>query len=311
MTDPIKSLVADPRSLAGVRSQSQSQDLAGLKAAARQFESLLTKMMLKSMREANKTVGDDLFGSSQQDMYQDMFDDQLALQMAGGRGLGLADLLVQQLSRSALSAPASSENPAATLSPNVAPTRAPRASSEPTAKQDFVRSMLPLAREAGQQLGVDPLALVAQAALETGWGKAVPETSAGDSSFNLFGIKAGASWSGGSVNVPTLEFDAGLPVRKVERFRSYESAAASFQDYAGMIRKSPRYAAAVGTGSDVAAFASALQQGGYATDPNYAQKVSAVASEVRSIAAAGAFESADPFKSAGNGPLQRLEGKSS
>jgi flagellar protein FlgJ len=121
----------------------------------------------------------------------------------------------------------------------------------------------------------------------------------------LFGIKAGASWNGAAVSVPTLEFESGLPVRKVERFRSYESAAASFRDYAGMLSRSPRYAAAVGTGGDVTAFASALQQGGYATDPNYAHKVTALASEVRSIAAAGAFKSSTAM------PLQSLERKSS
>jgi flagellar protein FlgJ len=235
-----------------------------------------------------------------------MFDDQLALQLAGGRGLGLADLLVQQLSRSTLAAPPRNENlrsanPAAALSPNPAPTRAPRTSLEPTTKQDFVRNLLPLARAAGQQLGVDPTALVAQAALETGWGRAMPATLAGASSFNLFGIKAGSSWNGAAVQVPTLEFEAGLPVRTVARFRSYESAAASLQDYAGMLRRSPRYAAAAGTGSDVTAFATALQRGGYATDPDYAQKVTALASEVRSIAGAGAFKSADGV------PLQGLE----
>jgi flagellar protein FlgJ len=311
MADPIKSLVSDPRSLTGVRSQAQSQDLGALKETARQFESLLTKMMLKSMREANQSFGAELFGSSQQDLYQDMFDDQLALRLAGGRGLGLADLLVQQLSRSTLAAPPRnenlrSENPAAALSPNFPPTHAAATSSAPAnLKQDFVRNLLPLAREAAQQLGVDPASLVAQAALETGWGRAVPATPAGVSSFNLFGIKAGASWNGAAVNAPTLEFEAGLPVRTVARFRSYESAAASFQDYAGLLRRSPRYAAAADTGSDVTAFAAALQRGGYATDPDYAQKVTAVASEVRSIAGAGAF------KSKGGVPLQSLERKSS
>lgn len=296
MTDAIKSLVADPGSLAAVRKQARSQDLAALEQTARQFESLLTKMMLKSMREANQTFGADLFGSSQQDLYQDMFDDQLSLQLAGGRGLGLADLLVQQLSRSTLATAAHRSDPAAALSPNPAPTRAPRTDPHaqpagvPTAKQDFVRSLLPLAREAGQRLGVDPAALVAQAALETGWGRAVP-SAAGSSSCNLFGIKAGASWNGASVDVSTREFEAGVPVRKVERFRAYASAAASFQDYAAMLGKSPRYAAAVGTGSDVTAFASALQQGGYATDPDYAQKLTAVAAEVRSIAGGGRFKS--------------------
>jgi flagellar protein FlgJ len=83
------------------------------------------------------------------------------------------------------------------------------------------------------------------------------------------------------VNVPTLEFEAGIPVRKVERFRAYDSLADSFRDYAALIRDSSRYANARGAGDDVEAFATALQQGGYATDPHYAQKIAAVASEVR------------------------------
>ena len=308
MTTPIKSmLVADPSSLTQLRRDAATPDAKALKDTAKQFESLLTKMMLKSMRDANKGFGNDLFGSEQQDLYQDMFDNQLSLQLSNGRGLGLSDLLAQQLSRSSL---------AAGVKPAAAPAAAPSAmttavqqtsavvAKPPTSKADFVRSMLPLARQAGQQLGVDPHALVAQAALETGWGKSVPSTTNGQSSFNLFGIKAGASWSGAAVNVPTLEFEDGVAVRKVERFRSYESPAASFNDYAGLIRNNPRYADAVGNGENVAAFAEALQQGGYATDPAYAEKMTAVAQEVRGIAAR------ETLKSSHEQPLHRMERKS-
>jgi flagellar protein FlgJ len=140
---------------------------------------------------------------------------------------------------------------------------------------------MPHAEKAARALGVDPHALLAQAALETGWGKSVPCNADGQCSFNLFGIKASGQWSGATVNVPTLEFEEGVAVRKVERFRSYESAGDSFMDYARLIASSPRYENAVGAGSDVATFASALQQGGYATDPDYARKVVALAKEVR------------------------------
>ena len=125
--------------------------------------------------------------------------------------------------------------------------------------------------------------MLAQAALETGWGKSVPCNAAGDCSYNLFGIKAGSSWPGATVNVPTLEFEDGVAVRKVDRFRAYESPADSFKDYARLIRNNPRYEAALNAGADVAGFASALQQGGYATDPNYANKITAVAREVQSM----------------------------
>ena len=149
--------------------------------------------------------------------------------------------------------------------------------------------MWPHAQKAAQEIGVDPHALLAQAALETGWGKSVPSNNAGDSSFNLFGIKASGQWSGATVNVPTLEFESGVAVRKVERFRSYDSAAQSFQDYAGLIRDNARYEKALGTGTDVAAFAAALQEGGYATDPQYANKIIAVADQVRGLTRTSAF----------------------
>ncbi len=327
MSFPIKpTTAADITALTKVQSQDPSQEITRLKETAKQFESLFTKMVLKSMRDANKGFGESLFGSSQQDMYQDMFDGQLSQQLAGGRGLGLADLLVQQLARSGLvqtpgQAPAQISTQTSTQPSTqpfsqaisrqsgtavaVNPAIKQAASGPSGTKEDFVRSMLPLARQAGSALGVDPHALVAQAALETGWGKSVPATSNGSSSFNLFGIKAGSSWSGASVKVPTLEFDAGTAVRKVESFRSYDSAAASFNDFAGLIGNSPRYADAIGKGGDVAAFASALQQGGYATDPDYAKKVAAVASEVRSVASGGGGS----LKSEQARPLQRMERK--
>jgi flagellar protein FlgJ len=152
-----------------------------------------------------------------------------------------------------------------------------------TSKADFVRTMWPHAEQAARELGIDPHALVAQAALETGWGRSVPSDAAGGSSFNLFGIKAGANWAGATVNVPTIEFEEGVAVRRVERFRSYSSPADSFRDYAALIGNNPRYENAVGSGGDVANFATALQQGGYATDPEYARKVVAVADQVREL----------------------------
>lgn len=163
--------------------------------------------------------------------------------------------------------------------------------------------MLPHAQQAARELGVDPHALLAQAALETGWGKSVPCGAAGECSFNLFGIKAGSEWSGATVNVPTLEFEEGIPVRKVERFRAYESAADSFRDYAKLIRNNPRYENALDSGSDVASFASALQQGGYATDPAYARKIVAVANQLRQAMNVNQFKLTDamPIYKSGGG----------
>jgi peptidoglycan hydrolase FlgJ len=280
------SFFADFQGLAALKNDAKGQAPAALEEAARQFEALFTQMLLKSMREANKSFGEDsLFGSDQADMYQDMFDDQMALQMSKGRGLGLADMLVRQLAGSAsageASAPAPSE-PSAIRHPLSA------------SKDDFIRNLRPHAEQAARELGVDADALLAQAALETGWGRSVPCNAQGDCSFNLFGIKAGSRWSGATVNVPTLEFESGIPVRKVERFRAYDSPADSFRDYAALIRDSSRYANARGTGENVEAFAAALQQGGYATDPNYAQKIAAVASEVRARSDVLKFAAAMP-----------------
>jgi flagellar protein FlgJ len=283
---------ADFQGIAALKNDAKAQAPTALKEAARQFESLFTQMLLKSMREANKSFGEDsLFGSDQADLYQDMFDDQIAMQLSKGKGLGLADMLVRQLQgglqgteKSSASAPS---EPSAIRHPLSA------------SKEDFLRQLRPHAERAARELGVDPNALLAQAALETGWGRSVPCNAQGECSFNLFGIKAGSQWSGATVNVPTLEFEAGIPVRKVERFRAYDSPADSFRDYAALIRDSSRYANARGAGDDVEAFATALQQGGYATDPHYAQKIAAVASEVR--ARSDALE-ADALKFAAAAP---------
>ncbi len=278
MSAPPVTFFADPKAFGALKSDAKAQDPAALKQVARQFESLFTQMLLKSMREANKTFGDSLFGSDQADFYQDMFDSQLAVHLSQGRGLGLADMLVRQLAGAGQSATAD----AASSPPTASATPEPIA----TSKTGFIRTMWPHAQKAAQELGVDPHALLAQAALETGWGKAVPCNAAGECSFNLFGIKAGSQWSGATVNVPTLEFEQGVAVRKMERFRSYDSPADSFSDYARLIRNNPRYQDALGAGANIASFASALQQGGYATDPDYARKLVAVANELRQVSTA-------------------------
>lgn len=291
MTAPINnSFYADPKGLNALRSDAKAQTPDALKETARQFESLFTNMLLKSMREATKSTGDSMFDSEQTEFYQGMFDDQMAVHLSQGRGLGLADMLVRQLSQSrmnnagdGLGATGLGQNSDSGINAVLPTPHAPGPTPIASSKEDFVRTMWPLAQKAASALGVDPHALLAQAALETGWGKSVPAGTTGDSSYNLFGIKAGGQWAGATTNVPTLEFESGVAVRKVDRFRSYDSAEQSFNDYAGLIGNNPRYEKAVGTGTDVAAFAAALQEGGYATDPQYAQKIVAVTDQVRSI----------------------------
>ncbi len=300
MTDAINNATfyADPQALASLKRDAKAQDPAALKEAAKQFESLFTQMLLKSMREANKSFGDSMFGSEQADFYQSMFDDQMAVHLSKGEGLGLADMLIRQLSvggaapevnggqRTVDGESQSASGAIGSYPPPVAGAGQGGGTHAPltTSKADFVRSMLPHAEQAARELGVDPHALLAQAALETGWGKSVPCNANGECSYNFFGIKATGRWSGESVSVPTIEFEDGLPVRKAERFRAYASPTESFRDYAALIRNNPRYEDALGAGSNVATFASALQEGGYATDPNYARKIVAVAREVREVA---------------------------
>ena len=265
---------------AGVR----GNDAAAVRQVAQQFESLFARMMIKSMRAA---VGKDpIFGSDQAQTYQGMYDDQLSLELTRGKGLGLADMLVRQLQksaavsggaaagRSAAPAPAGTAVPAAAAAPATAPASAAQRAS-------FISRVWPQAEQAAQQLGVHPLGLVAQAALESNWGQSVPRSVSGASSNNLFGIKAGSGWSGPAVNAATQEFSGGAAQTVSAAFRSYASPADSFQDYVALLRGNPRFSAALGSGS-VPSFAGALQQAGYATDPDYAHKVTAVAGQVAS-----------------------------
>jgi len=237
-------------------------------------------------------MGDPMFGSDQGDMYQDMADDQLAVQLSEGRGLGLADMLIRQLSGGAGSGSAAVSPQSGSGADDVA---------TPEQREHFISGLRPHAEAAARELGVDPNNLIAQAALETGWGRSQP----GGHSHNLFGIKAGANWNGASVQANTQEFDSGVATRVDASFRAYGSPRESVEDYVRLIRDNPRYAGAMNTGSDVQAFATALQRGGYATDPDYANKLSAVASEVRQRIAANEFKSASPEPIPAQGPLRK------
>jgi peptidoglycan hydrolase FlgJ len=277
------SFYADPAHLSALKREASANTPEALRETARQFESLFTNMMLKSMRDASNSSGEDsLFGSDQQDFYQDMFDQQLSTQLSKGKGLGLADMLLRQLMQSAGvgDVPATATHPGAPATLEKASAAA--ATWPPKTQEDFVKAILPAAKVAGRELGVDPATIVAHAALETGWGKSVPVGADGRPSFNLFGIKAGGSWKGETVNSVTHEFERGRMQEVVAGFRSYESPEHSLGDYVKLLQGSSRYSAALGTGSDAAAFAKALQRGGYATDPDYATKLTAVAARLKS-----------------------------
>jgi flagellar protein FlgJ len=283
------SFYADFQGLDRLRASAARQDPAALREAARQFEGLFTAMMLKSMREAS--LGSGMGDSEETKTYQDMYDQQLALQMAHGKGLGLADMLMQQLTRAnaAHASAATPATPASAAVPAATPASGAAAADKISSAQQasFVRTLEPLAQSAGQSLGVAPDTLIAQAALETGWGRSMPTDSNGRSSSNLFGVKAGGSWSGAAVQASTTEYDQGTPGTTRAAFRSYGDAAQSVGDYVSLLQTTPRYAGALGTGSDVHAFANGLQRGGYATDPDYVNKLVATVATLRQLRAAG------------------------
>ncbi len=298
VTDP--GLFADAQSLATLKSQAAAHNPKALRAAAQQFESLFIGMVLKSAQDAN--FKDPLFGSSQQRMYQDLYDQQLSTQLSKTHTFGLAEMLVQQLRRqwsaagsaagagsgtppapdttgapsalSSLTAPAPNSDvpsaPGAAHGQNTTPVNAAQQSA-------FARSLWPDAQRAAQQLGVSPVSLIAQAALETDWGRSLPRTASGSTSNNLFGIKAEHGWNGSSAASATHEYRNGIDTATQAQFRAYGSCSQCFQDYTSLLSRNPRYAAALGTGNDVGAFATALQQAGYATDPHYARKLTEVA----------------------------------
>jgi len=280
---------------AALRRGAQTDDPAVLREAARQFESLFTKMMLESMRSAS--FGDPMFGSDQADMYQDMMDDQMAVQLSSGRGIGLADMLIRQLSQGGQGAVG-----AAGAGLELGADAHGRGVDD-AQRQRFVEQMRPHAEAAARELGVDPRSVIAQAALETGWGRSQPGQGGGEgASNNYFGIKAGTSWRGNRVTAETTEFNEGVAGTERAQFRAYGSVAENMSDYVRVLRD-PRYTSALNTGADVQAFARGLQRGGYATDPDYADKLVAVAAQIDRL-------DVKSFKSAPEAPISTQDSSS-
>lgn len=284
--------------LSALKRDAGAQDVAAVREAARQFESVFTRMLLSSMRSASP--GDPLFDSHESGFYRDMFDDQIAVEMSRGKGLGLAEMLVEQLIRAgAVSADAQMKsNPAPAAPRSATPAMRPEVTREtPDGKRDprleFIEKFRPLAEDAARKLGVAPEALIGQAALETGWGRHSPVSGRGEASHNFFGIKATGAWRGSAVIAQTLEYEAGVAQSRAERFRAYSSAEAGVADYVRLIAGNPRYEAARGAGDDIGKFAAALQRGGYATDPQYAEKLQRVVETVRALADPGLKSGSD------------------
>jgi peptidoglycan hydrolase FlgJ len=305
------SLSIQSNELDRLRTQAAHAPEKAVKGAAQQFEALFLNTLLKSMRDAS--AGDGLFDSEQTKLYTSMLDQQFA-QTLSKRGIGLADMMVKQLSQQAGGgADSPVQKPALGISvmgddhplPSPLPLRErghspspltgegwdggepqrPRpygmaVSASPIAEkatpQAFVEKLAPHARQVAAELGIPDKFLLGHAALESGWGRREPRFADGSSSHNLFGIKADRSWQGPVVEVTTTEYVNGRREVVKDQFRAYASYADSLRDYADFLRSNPRYAQVLEGQHDAVSFARSLQRAGYATDPSYADKLASV-----------------------------------
>lgn len=280
-TDPTQSFATDLKDLSALRQSAQQNSPEAVKGAAKQFEALFMNMLMKSMREASPQDG--LFDNQQTKMYTAMLDQQLSQTMAS-RGVGLADVLTRQLSNIANPQTSPAENESMPLVPtlpqrplnNVDATVVPvgrTANNQSAHVKSFQERVGLHAEEASRATGIPAKFMMAQAALESGWGRREIKAADGSPSFNLFGIKAGAGWKGKVVDARTTEYINGVAHTKVEKFRAYDSYADAFKDYARLLSKHPRYQSVIANAQDVRGFAVGLQRAGYATDPQYAAKL--------------------------------------
>lgn len=284
----------DLNALDKVKAMGRDKDPEALKQIAKQFESMFISMLMKEMRSSVDVFAEDsLFNSSETRFHRDMYDQQLSLNLSAGNGIGLADALYRQMadqyqSHINVDKTASDSEPlgtldrtqgAVSLQPNnqsVDKTNQPDLSI--MSPEEFLDTIAPYAKQAAQALNVDPKVLLAQASLETGWGRYVIKGEA-DNSFNLFNIKADSRWSGDSIAVNTLEYRDGVAAKETAQFRRYESIEESFNDYVDFIQNNQRYQSALEKSGDAKAYVDELQLAGYATDPKYAEKIGRLMSD--------------------------------
>lgn len=276
--------VTDFQGLQSLRALTSKSSPAALEKVAEQFEGIFLQMMLKNMRQAS--LGEGLLDNDQSKMYQELFDQQIALNMASKRQAGIANALIRQLQGSA---PAKEPNASLDVgsllkyrpvtkqvNDSIAVQQRHEGVDELYSPRDFMNKLWPLAEHHAAKLGIDPKVMLAQAALETGWGRAVIRDANGKSSHNLFNIKADERWSGARTMTSTLEFEGGVAVQKKAAFRSYPDFESSFADYVRFLQENPRYREALSKAGDGSAFVHALHQAGYATDPEYSNKINSI-----------------------------------
>ena len=281
-------LAVDVQSLNHLKAEAGKNSAAAVRETAKQFESLFMREMIKSMREATMKSG--MLDSSQGDLGTDMLDQQLSVQMSGLPG-GLSEAIARQLERQMGGAEANLVAPS-TLSMSslqyqrstVASNAASSASSAkisgvasgpgPKGRDDFVEHHSAAAERVAQDSGIPASFMLGQAGHETGWGKSEIKGAGGANSFNLFGIKATKAWTGKVAEITTTEYVNGAAQKVTAKFRAYDSYEDSFKDYARLINNSPRYEQARAKVDSAVAYATELQKAGYATDPEYARKLS-------------------------------------
>jgi flagellar protein FlgJ len=281
--------VLDTRVTSDLRRTIKDDPRTGLKEAAGQFEALLLQTMLKSMRDAVPQDGP--LDNEQTRFFTSILDQQLALNLSTVNALGFGKLIEQQMGpgispdsgeaidralgqlRQALFERQAASS--AGFLAGGAEWPAAAASGVSESRREYVDRVWPHAVEAARTLDVPPHFLVAHSALESGWGKSEIRLPDGSPSYNVFGIKAGSGWQGPAVEVTTTEYVDGAPRTMREKFRVYTSYGEAFRDYASLLADNSRYAPVRGE-QDGARFARSLQQSGYATDPDYADKLAGV-----------------------------------
>jgi len=296
------SVYTDFSGLNSLRSAAARDTPEARRETAQQFEALFIQMLLKNMRQASQ--GDELLGGSEVEMSRDMYDKQLSIELSKNGALGIGDLMLQQMGET----DASGENPPE-VTLKVSPKTAGNTSQTPDqpidfipgsgssghvtrnladsgnreSPQDFIRQLQPDAEAIAQKLGTQAEAVLAIAALETGWGQHVIPSPDGTSSHNLFGIKADKKWNKDQVISTTLEFAGGVMQKRREPFRQYTSTQESMEDFADLLTQNPRYKTALAEADNPQHFIEELHKAGYATDPDYTEKALAVMHKIRAM----------------------------
>ncbi|MCU5775412.1 flagellar assembly peptidoglycan hydrolase FlgJ [Erwiniaceae bacterium BAC15a-03b] len=291
----LTSAAFDSQSLNDLKREAGSDPKGKALQVAKQVEGMFVQMMLKSMRQALPQNG--LLSTEQTRMFTSMYDQQVA-QEIGNKGLGLADTIVKQMAPSVAPDETAGTLPMLldkkfinTLPPieleqmvRRAMPKLPAAGSMTLSgdSSNFLATLAQPAQEASAASGIPHHLILAQAALESGWGQRQIMTRDGKPSYNLFGIKANSAWQGDKTEITTTEYENGVAKKVQASFRVYSSYTEALTDYVKLISNNPRYAA-VANASTPEQGAMALQAAGYATDPKYAQKLMGMIQQFKSM----------------------------